>query len=222
VTEHPADALRYDDVRDGPIQLTPEELEQYTKRAEAMAKLLGDKKIIAKYKIEVIFGKARSSSKPTPGAICFWANGTKFHGGGDEKLYLCPGQDLKKNGCTALIHDAYNSSQGAVCPACGNIWNPEQLCGEILYNMSMRKWADVVYRYFRLCDYDCDIYLKFAPQDIRSVTRAQAEKATWNGSKVLNRVREKRARHIYPLRNIIKDTSAGADLLNRIYAFLVA
>jgi hypothetical protein len=109
-----------------------------------------------------------------------------------------------------------------VCPACGNVWKSEACIGELFFKLTMRGWADVIYRYFRQFDYDCDIYLKHAREDIRSVSLAQQERQTWKGSQMLSSARDKRARHIYPLRNIIKDTSAGANVLSRFYAFLTA
>ena len=218
-----AEEVLYDNVRpEASITLTAEEAEQFMKRASALAKLLADKKVVAKYKIEIVLGKARSTSKPTPGAISFWANGSKFHGGGDDKLYLCPGRSLGLNECTELIQSSFNSSNGAVCPACGNIWKQDQLIGELMFVLPMSKWADVIYRYYRLCEYNCDIYLKYAPDDLRAVALAQAQHQTWRGSQRLDQTRTRRVRHIYPLRNIIKDTSAGADLLSRFYAFLTA
>lgn len=216
-------ALRYDDVRDGPIVLTADQKAEVAKRMEALSKLLDDKRIIAKYKIEVMFGKARrSQGQPTPGMISFWANGTKLHGGGDEKLYLCPGSHLKISNCSAVLLDAYNNGTGVVCPSCGTIWQHEQVIGELLLNLPMRKWADVLYKYFRLFEQHCDIYLKYAPEDIRSRTKEQSERATWDGTKVLARARAKRAKAIYTLHNIIKDVNAGADVLSRFYAFLIA
>lgn len=223
ITGGMAGAIRYDQVRpDGTITLTPEEAERFEKQAKALTKLLADKAVVAKYKVEVTFGKARSMTNPTPGAVSFWSSGSRFHGGGDEKLYLCPGSSLGVTKCSALLQDSYNSSLGAVCPSCGQTWKQEQLIGELLFNLPMRKWAEVLYRYYRLCEYNCDIYLKFAPTDVRSVALEQADRQTWRGSQRLERARSNRTRLIYPLRNIIKDTSAGADLLGRFYALLVA
>ncbi len=219
---HAPGAIRYDNVRSGEIVLTGEEKERFVKQATALGKILEDKTVKAKYKLEVMFGKARSATNPTPGVLSFWGSGTKLHGGGDEKLYLCPGYDLKKNGCQALLFDRYNNSRGIVCPSCGNVWRHDQVVGEFLFNLPMRKWADVLYKYYRLCEYNADIYLKYARDDIRSTAKAQAERATWKGTQLLENTREKRGRAVYPLRNIIKDTSAGADLLSRFYAFLVA
>jgi len=222
MTEQHEGAIRYDDVRDGEIILTNEEAERFAKQATVLAKLLADKEVKAKFKIEILFGKQRSTSNPTPGVMSFWGSGAKLHGGGDDKLYLCPGSRLGKNQCQALLLDQYNNSQGIVCPACGTMWRHEDVIGELFFNLPMRKWAEVIYRYYRLCDYNADIYLKHAKEDIRSISLAQVDKATWKGSQALERTRARRARHIYPLRNIIKDTSAGADLLSRFYAFLVA
>lgn len=215
-------AIRYDDVRSGEIILTNEEAERFAKQASALAKLLQDKEVKARYKLEIMFGKQRSTASPTPGVLSFWASGAKLHGGGDDKLYLCPGSRLGKNHCQALLLDSYNNSMGIVCPACGNIWKHEDVIGELFFNLPMRKWAEVIYRYYRLCEYNADIYLKHAREDIRSVSLAQTDKATWQGTKALANTRARRAKHIYPLRHIITDTSAGADLLSRFYAFLVA
>jgi hypothetical protein len=218
-----SDAIRYDDVRASPIVLTAEQAVEVAKRAEALKKVLADPKINAKYKIELVFGKARGAvDKPTPGMVSFWLNGSKFHGGGDEKLYLCPGRNLKKNDCEAIMPAFSNTADGSICPACGNIWKSESTIGEYMFNLPMRKWAEVLHRFFRIFEYHSDIYLKYAPLDIRSITRAQAEKTTWEGSKKLANTRDKRAKSIYPLRNIIKDINAGADLEKRLYAFLVS
>lgn len=220
---HPVDALRYDDVRAGDLVLTADQAAEVANRAAALRKLLEDKTVIAKYKIELMFGKARSNSvTPTPGMLSFWENGSKFHGGGDVKLYLCPGKRLKRSECSAVLQDSYNSGDGVVCPACGTIWKHELLIGEFLFNLPMQKWAQVLHTYFRHFEYNSDLYLKFAPTDIRSVTKMQAEKQTWDGSKKLASVRDKRAKAIYPLANIIKDLNAGADLEKRIFAFLTA
>jgi hypothetical protein len=215
-------ALRYDDVRSGPLVLTPEEARIYNEEAERLKKLLTNKEVVAKYKLEILFGRARSNAGLTPGVMSFWHSGARFHGGGDDKLYLCPGASLGKSNCHAIMQESYNVTEGIVCPACGTIWKHEFVIGELFFNLPMRAWSNAVYRYFRLLEYNCDLYLKFAPADIRAVALAQADRQTFRGSVRLENTRAKRARAIYPLRNIIKDTSAGADLLNRIYAFLTA
>lgn len=221
--EH-AGAILYDNVRPGAdIVLTADQQAEYEKRALALTKLLGAEKLIAKYKIELMFGKARGPvDRPTPGMISFWHSGSKFHGGGDEKIYLCPGERLKMSNCHAVLEASYNSAMGVVCPTCGQTWRHEQVIGELLFNLPMRKWAEVMHRYFRLFEYNSDLYLKFAPKDIRSVTKAHLEKQSWAGVQKLEKTRAERAKALYPLRNIVTDLHAGADLEKRIYAFLVA
>lgn len=215
--------LLYDAVRGAPIQLTEADANEVRERAEKLKLLLSDTTLKATYKIEILFGKARSTAqKPTPGVISFWVSGNRLHGGGDEKLYLCPGKILKLSNCERPLIDHFNNATGIVCPGCGTIWKHEQVIGELLLNLPMQHWADVVLKYFKLLGQDCDIYLKFAPEDIRSVTKAQVDKATWKGTQVLERARNKRAKASYRLRNILKDISAGGDLLKRFRAFLTA
>jgi hypothetical protein len=204
------------------VELSPEEAEAVVRRAEALKRLVSGDEIRAKYKLELIFGEARSTWKPTPGILSFWEAGARFHGGGDQKIYLCPGRRLGRSGCEAPIPELGVSLGTLVCPACGTTWAGEDVIGELCFNLPMRKWAAVLNEHVRKFDYDADLYLKHAPSDIRSIALAQAKKQTFRGSERLDLVRSRRARHVYPLRNIVKDTSAGADLLSRIYAFLVS
>lgn len=204
-----------------PVELTTEELASIQSQVETLKKLLyADKKVKAKYKIEIFFGKARSLLKSTPGAISFWESGSKLHGGGDAKLYICPGSTLRQNNCEAFIPDVNHGLTFLVCPHCGCKWTPDQVHGEILANLTMKQWAQALGRYFTRLEMDCDIYLKHAPDDIRSVAAAEQERQR-KGELLTNaRDRRIRATHIYPLHNIIKDLSSGADPLVRFHAFL--
>ena len=201
-------------------QLSAAELEQVAKRLSALQKLLADNTAKAKYKIELIFGKARSDTNPTPGLLSFWENGSRLHGGGDAKIYLCPGRRLKRSNCQAPIPDSANSLGELVCASCGTIWKGDEVIGELLFNLSMRKWSEVLYNYFYALECSCDLYLKHAPNDIRSVSLDQAKRATWAGSKKLDKSRVTRARYIYRLNSILADTANGADPQRRFYFFL--
>jgi hypothetical protein len=207
---------------DRPLEEAPElgdeEKHELQKRMEAMDKLLAANKK-AKYKIELFFGKARSMRSAVPGAISFWESGTKFHGGGDTKIYFCPGKLTGKNDCQKVIPFAFNGYGFMVCPGCKETWKGGQVIGEVFGRHTMRDWALLIFQYYNRLDQNCDIYLKHSPDDIRSVAAREQERQ--QGGELLTRARE-RARHVYPLRNIIKDTLAGADLLNRFYAFLTA
>lgn len=208
---------------DNPLEnapiLTEEEKHIIEQKIAALDKLLATEKK-AKYKIELLFGKARSTARPTPGALSFWESGTKFHGGGDAKIYLCPGKALGKSTCEGFIPDSSTGYGHLVCPACGTVWQGQQVIGEIFANLPMKKWAEVILKYYVRLGLNCDIYLKYARTDIRAAAMAEQLKDL-RGEKV-NLVRSKRAMAIYPLRNILKDSSAGADLLGRFEAFLLA
>jgi len=46
------------------------------------------------------------------------------------------------------------------------------------------------------------------------------EMARSRGGEAVNKARNNRGLHIYPLKNIIKDTSNGADMYKRILSFI--
>lgn len=81
---------------------------------------------------------------------------------------------------------------------------------------SPEKIAEVVARYWHLLDSNADLYSKYHPKDIRKewlAGRTRSDQETWDEEDQLV---------IYSVHNIIKDTSAGADLIQRITAFLRA
>jgi hypothetical protein len=104
------------------------------------------------------------------------------------------------------------------CPSCKQLWAAEQVVGEVAYNLPMRKWADVVYKHFRTLEMNADVVVKFTYDDIRAATLMEQTKQL-KGDK-LTPVRENRPTGIYRLSSILKDVNAGANLLNRFYAFL--
>lgn len=202
-----------------PVELSPAELEAVQERMKLLDQLLTTTKH-AKYKIELLFTRARSVSRPTPGAISFWESGSKLHGGGDAKLYICPGKHFRRNECEGFIPDASNASNFLWCPSCGTRWQGEDVIGERLAVLTMKKWADVLIYFFTRLEHNADIYVKYAREDMRTV--AMLEQAQQRGGEYLERVRGRRAKSIYALKNIIWDTSNGADLLGRFQAFLTA
>jgi len=203
-------------------ELSADEKQIVANKMAALSKIFDDKVIKAKYKLELTFGKSRSMQRPTPGILTFWANGSKFHGGGDEKIYLCPGKHLHVNECEKPIPELANSMGTLVCPSCGTLWKGEQVIGELMANLPLRKWSEVLYAHYRKFEYSCDIYLKYSSDDIRSVALAQKEKATFKGSILLEKTRARRAKSIYPLKNLIKDANNGSDLLGRMYSFITS
>lgn len=196
--------------------ITPEEQATVEQKKAALDKLLEDKDL-AKYKIEVLFGKGFAPNKPSHGAMSFWESGSKFHGGGDTILHLCPGKSLGLSDCDAFIPDASHGYELLICSQCGHTWKGEQVSGQILARLTAQGWAALVLKYFRKLEMRADIYVKYHPTDIRSA--AALEQARQRGGEELLKARVSQKR-IYPLKNLIKDTSAGASLESRLLAFL--
>lgn len=200
-------------------ELTEEEQHALKQKMEAMDKLLATQQK-AKYKIELHFSYRRSSRAPFPGALSIWESGTKLHGGGDTKVYECPGQAEKKNDCTAFIPDVSTGYGYLVCPGCKTVWQGEQVHGERFAVLTTQNWARLVLNYFIRLGHNADIYVKLAQVDMR--VAAHLEQQRQMGGEKLHGARTQRVPYIYPLRNIIKDTAAGSDLLERFTAFLSA
>lgn len=200
-------------------KLSEEELHTIRQRMELLDKLLAQEQK-AKFKIELLFGSARQMAKPTPGALSFWESGTKLHGGGDAKLYICAGRVTGKTDCEAFIPDVSNGYGYLLCPRCKEVWKGEQVSGEVFAKLQMRGWADLLLKFFVRLEHNADIYIKHAKDDIRAA--AYFEQAKQLKGEKLHRARQNRLPYIYPLKNIIRDTSGGADLLGRFYALLTA
>lgn len=167
----------------------------------------------AKYKIDLLLGRDFSLRKPSTGVISWWESGRALHGDGDTKLYLCPG-------CETMIHSTAQGHDSAVCRKCGKVWPSGDLVGEMLYRLETQKWSEVLLKWFLKLEMQADIRIIYPPDDIRSMAAREQDRQM--GGEILERGRERRATRVYPLRNIIKDTSAGADLQGRFLAFLRA
>jgi hypothetical protein len=191
----------------------------------------------AKYKMELVFSKDRSARKTTVGMLCFFESGRRLHGGGDAKVYFCPG--FRKNTwhreteqwrpipkgrgpCDAIIPDSSHGYEHLFCPKCKTLWADPEVYGEVVFNLPMQKWAEVMTKYYVRLECNADVVLKFSREDIR--TKALLEQAKQRGGELLEKARAGRLRAtaIYPLKNIIKDTGAGADLARQFYKFLRA
>lgn len=216
----PAEEVPWSELIASPA-IAPEEMAKVEEKIKALDKLLGQKKL-AKYKLEVMFGEDRSHSRPFAGVVTWWESGNKLHGGGDSKLYLCPGQDRVGNGCSAWLPDSCNGLNFIVCPECKSLWRSEEVFGEVFYRLPMQKWADVLLSWFLKLGLNADIRIKYAREDIRGAALREQEKRM--DGELLSQARsfDKRSTAIYTLANIIRDTSAGADLHARILAFLKA
>lgn len=155
--------------------LSEEEKHTIKVRCAALDKLLQDQGK-AKYKIEVMFAKARSMHRPCVGMVHFFESGTQFHGGGDTKIYLCPGKTLGKSDCEAVIPFSSNGYGYLLCPGCKTVWQGPQVIGEIAYNLPLRKWAEVLLKHFVRFDHNADLYVKFSKHDIRAAALVEQQR----------------------------------------------
>lgn len=199
--------------------LTAEEEEILKKRMAAMDKLLADKDL-AKYKIEIMFERKRSAQNPTFGIMSFWESGSRLHGGGDTRIYICAGKSTKKADCDAFIPDSSAGYGHLMCPNCRNVWKGGEVTGEIGARLTMQNWAVALHKYFMKLNGNADIYMKYPKHDIRKIAAMEQDKHL--GGEQLAKMRKEQQRCIYPLRNIIKDVSMGSDIMAKFYAFLKA
>ena len=205
------------------IELSAKESQAVAEKLKSIDTLF-EGKALAKYKIEIQFGKARSTSKPFHGALSLYLSGTKLNGGGDEKMYMCP-----KEGCTGIIlpigrHVEATKDGKAIarapCSKCQIMWDENAMIGELFFNLTAKNWATAVHKMFVRLDHNADIYLKYHRNDIRYL--AALEAARHAGGVEIAKARTTRGLHIYPLKNLIKDTAAGSQLYERILAFINA
>jgi len=194
----------------------------------------------AKYKIEVIFSRHRSSLayKPSPCMILIWESGKRFHGGGDQKMYWCGYNDCGKPMSSdnfAYMHvvcphcqkelfldpDAKKSHVDAVHQQRGDtskFKNMPLVVGERMANLTPPKLAELLEKLWHQLDGDADIYLKYSPYEIRYDPKEESTKTMDN----LDKVRIQRQPLIYTLKNILKDIGTGAGLRNRIQAMITS
>lgn len=199
-----------------------------------------DGEIVAKYKIQVQFGKDRSISalKPCVAGISIWESGKKLHGGGDQQMAWC-GYDDCDNPITADLFGYFH----VVCPKCrrenflddmskidhiketrkegknvGSLKKIPIVANLRMFRLTPKALALVLEKWFFRLESNADIYLKYHPSDIRY----QVLGGDLNALKTLEKARAGRGFVIYPLKNILKDTSAGAEPWKRFMAMITA
>jgi hypothetical protein len=126
-------------------------------------------------------------------------------------MHICPG-------CDVFIKDSGHGYGYLICPQCHKLWKGEDVSGQIVARLDAIGWTKAIHKFMLRLDMNADIRIKYHPDDIRSA--AQREQQQNRGGEDLDRARQRRAVRVYPLRNIIKDTSAGASLESRILAFV--
>ena len=176
----------------------------------------------AKYKIEVTFAgpdertmyKGRTVQGPNRLGIQIWESGKRFHGGGDELMYWCKDnrQDHDEGCWAAIPGDCLGEI--AVCPSCKRSWDPAFLTNMKIGNVTSQTLAKDLATLFRQLGSNADVYLKFHRSDIHYIAMEREK-----GPEVAKRLK---GMHIYPLKNILKDTMSGADVAKRFFAFVTS
>jgi len=194
----------------------------------------------AKYKIEVMFHKNRSSlpNKPFPAMVLIWESGKRLHGGGDEKMYWCGYENCGK----PIPSDDFGYMH-VVCRHCQrelfldpdsrtlHIKNLKEerrdstgieklplVVGEKLANLTPPNLAELLAKTWYQLEGLADVYFKYSPHEIRydkvHETTADMDR--------LEKVRVQRTPGIYTLARIRADIANGSDLKDRFLAMIVA
>jgi hypothetical protein len=172
--------------------------------------------IRAKWKIELTFGPKRTVQGPNAVGIQVWESGKHFHGGGDALAFFCKdNREGHDEGCWGVIpQENINGAGVAFCPSCELTINAELLTNMKRGYVSSQNLAKELAELFRRLDSNADIYIKYHKTDVRYLAMERAK-----GAAVARRLK---GMHIYLLKNIIKDTAAGADLGRRFFAFITS
>ena len=213
-----------------PSKLVPEDIEKLKKEA-------ADK---ARYKIEVLFHKSRSSLsyKPSPVMVLIWESGRRLHGGGDEKMYWCGYKD-----CGMPIPSDDFAYMHVVCRYCKKemFLDPDSralhiknlkaekrdstgiekmpiVVGEKLANLTPVHLAELLVKTWYQLGGEADVYFKYSPHEIRYDPLHETVKDMDN----LDQARIQRKPGIYTLKRIREDIANGSDLKGRFLAMIVA
>ena len=189
----------------------------------------------AKWKMQVWIKSDRSIHKPITFTLSFWASGKRLHGGGDESAFVCRrdprapkpaappffamgGGQFKAvaspDGCDGIIPGEFYANGKIVCPHCGMKWDTEHIADSLFYRVPVEKAATILTDWFIRLESQCDVAVKFRPEDIR--VKMQALEYG------IQQAQRLKGLMVYPLSHIIAETSAGASLESRFKAMLLA
>lgn len=200
------------------IVLTEEEKEAFEKRRAFLERLFESRKI-GKYKMELMLTASRGLNKgPVSGILSFYLSGSHYHGGGDQKLYFCPGKYKGMSDCEALLPASMGGHGTHVCGKCGRLWRGRDVIGEIGGVHTLQNWAVLLTKYYPRLEFFSDIVLKLSRDDIRAKALLEQERS--RGGSLLDTSRNNRVKIVYAWESLVKDTSTGSDLYKKIYAFL--
>lgn len=176
----------------------------------------------AEYKLEVVF-VGRKTNEAFPGMITAWKNMGQITGGGDAVVYFCPNL-IDKNGetktCSGPLDLRWVQKEASLCPRCRRTANPKDLAGQVGAHHTLQGWSNLITRMWLNLDGNCDLRLGLFETNIHSRTDDILKARGLQAADRLDQARVDRKWSIYPLKNILKDTGAGADLQGRFRSFI--
>lgn len=195
--------------------LTPE-LEQKLKKLMSTVDL---RETTAQYKLEIFFRGGPRKTVPVRGVVACWTNGGYLNGGGDAAVYLCP-QDVDGAPCMAPLDMQFATGKKVVCTKCRRMSTTDALIGQIIVEVPIQRWAQILVRLFHVLDCNADVRICIERGNIRDASDKELER--YRGGDCYAAVERKREWLTYPLANILTDTASGAGLETRFKAFLEA
>jgi len=189
----------------------------------------------APYKIQVLFGKDRTSEGPNIIVLTVYMSGRWLNGEGDAQAFWCMEKDKViggkvvpgRAGCGRIIPPWHSHAASArdeagkqvavmvvECPWCGGSINGDNITDARYFRASTRDLADIIAHAWDSTEGKADIYMKHSPGDLRVVRLGNVVG--------MEKARELRGLCIYPLAHIFRDTGAGKPLRECFYDFLRA
>lgn len=205
------------------LKLTESELNALEAQRKEMAELLTPVNR-PRYRLKfTLLGSPTFQNNPTwTGHISFLTSGREHsHGGNQVVLYMCPGWELLKNGCSSLLPPEGNKGGTSVCPVCGNVWEGEQVWQYCQGVLTPKQWAKRITHHVQKRlkgSADIEVFCHLQKRGLREATLLEQQK-THNGD-LLAKVEQQDFARIYTHEDITKDLLAGSLLVDRVYAFL--
>lgn len=190
---------------------------------EKIAKLVNpglEKETDATFKLEIFFRAGPRRNVPVRGILSAWTNGGFLSGGGDQIVYFCPQKTERGTTCLEPIDVQFQAGGRVVCTKCKRVSLTKELVGQIIAELEMQKWADIVHRFFHILKCSADIRISIERGSMRQAAELELERD--RGGEVYAKVEEGRQWITWPLAHILRDTASGATLESRIRAFLEA
>lgn len=120
-----------------------------------------------------------------------------------------------ERGCGGIIDGSLVLPDNThICPHCSTRHKAEHLGDVVFYATSARKCATVLAHWWTKFKGNADLYAKYSSTDIRYQTAL--------GTQGILAARASKGAVIYPLKNIMKDTSAGKDIVQAFEDFILA